>query len=136
MLISDYLSSNVIVCIFFYLTHSRELWQKYKNIFIRFGFKRNFKIYFLRFTRNIAKGWTKGLQNFRFGPGSGCDWYVKYCLYTMSVFEVECPKIMMSFCLIKKHLNLIKMHQDIIQRLVFIILLMEKITLISLFVKV
>ena len=37
MLISDYLSSNIIICIlFFYLTHFRELGQKYKNIFIQF----------------------------------------------------------------------------------------------------
>ena len=37
MLIIDYLSSNIIICIlFFYLTHFRELGQKYKNIFVRF----------------------------------------------------------------------------------------------------
>ena len=35
----------------------------------------------------------------------------------MAVFEVGFPKIMMSFCLVK-HLNLIKMHQDIIHMLV------------------
>ena len=49
--------------------------------------------------------------------------------YTMAVFEVECPKIMMRFCLVK-HLNLIKIHEDIIQRLVFIILLTKIMTLI------
>ena len=37
MLISDYLSSNILFCIFFfYLAHFRELGQKYKNIFVRF----------------------------------------------------------------------------------------------------
>ena len=34
-MISDYLSSNIIICIF-YLTHFRELGQKCRNIFIRF----------------------------------------------------------------------------------------------------
>ena len=36
MLISDYLSSNIIMFILFYLTHFRELGQIYKNIFVRF----------------------------------------------------------------------------------------------------
>ena len=36
MLISNHLSSNIITCIFFYLTHLRELGQKYKNFFVRF----------------------------------------------------------------------------------------------------
>ena len=37
MLISDYVSPNIIICLcFFYLTHFRELGQKYKNIFVRF----------------------------------------------------------------------------------------------------
>ena len=36
MLISNHLSSNIITCIFFYLTQFRELGQQYKNIFIRF----------------------------------------------------------------------------------------------------
>jgi hypothetical protein len=44
MLISDYLSYNIMICIlFFYLTHFRELEQKYKNIF---GSNENFKICF------------------------------------------------------------------------------------------
>ena len=37
MLISNYVSFNVIIRLcFFYLTHFRELGQKYKNIFVRF----------------------------------------------------------------------------------------------------
>ena len=36
MLISDYLSSNIIICIFFDLIHCRELGQKYKSIFVQF----------------------------------------------------------------------------------------------------
>ena len=37
MLISDYVSSNIIICLCFYhLTHFRELWQKYKIIFVWF----------------------------------------------------------------------------------------------------
>jgi hypothetical protein len=42
MLISDYLSSKIIIFVsfcFLDLTHFRELGQKYKNIFIRFWFK-------------------------------------------------------------------------------------------------
>ena len=35
MLISGYLSSNIIY-IFFDLTHFKELGQKYKNVFVRF----------------------------------------------------------------------------------------------------
>ena len=46
MLISDYLSSNIIICIFFDLTHFRELGQKQKNIQIVFGSNENFKICF------------------------------------------------------------------------------------------
>ena len=33
---SDYVSSNIIICLFFHLTNFRELGQKYKNIFVRF----------------------------------------------------------------------------------------------------
>ena len=34
MLISDYVSSDIIICIWFFdLIHFRELGQKYKNIF-------------------------------------------------------------------------------------------------------
>ena len=36
MLISDYVSSNMILCLFFHLTHFRELGQKYRNIFVLF----------------------------------------------------------------------------------------------------
>ena len=37
MLISDYLSSNIIICILFLIcTYFREVGQKYKNIFVRF----------------------------------------------------------------------------------------------------
>ena len=37
MLISDYLSSNIMICILFFdLIHFRELGQKYKNIFVKF----------------------------------------------------------------------------------------------------
>ena len=37
MLISNYVSFNIIICLcFFHLTHFRELGQKYKNIFVRF----------------------------------------------------------------------------------------------------
>ena len=36
MLISDYLSSNMIICIFFDLAYYREVGQKYRNIFVRF----------------------------------------------------------------------------------------------------
>ena len=43
MPISDYLSSNIIVCIF-ELTYFRELGQKYKNNFVGFWFKSVFEI--------------------------------------------------------------------------------------------
>ena len=33
---SDYLSSNIIICIFFDLIYFREVGQKYRNIFVRF----------------------------------------------------------------------------------------------------
>ena len=37
MLIIDYVSSNMIICLcFFHLTHFRELGQKYRNIFVLF----------------------------------------------------------------------------------------------------
>jgi hypothetical protein len=37
MLISDYLSSNIIICVLFFdLTHFRELGQKYRYIFVHF----------------------------------------------------------------------------------------------------
>ena len=35
MLISDYLSSNIIICILFFI-YFREVGQKYRNIFVRF----------------------------------------------------------------------------------------------------
>ena len=36
MLISEYLSSNIMISIFYYFTYLRELGQKYKNIFVQF----------------------------------------------------------------------------------------------------
>ena len=58
-------------------------WSYYMYCLIFFLIESIISMYWVFYyytTRNIAKGWTKGLQNFGFGLGSGCDWYVKYCL--------------------------------------------------------
>ena len=51
MLSSDYLLSNIIICIWFFdLTHFRELGQKYRNFYVPFWFKWKLWNLLLRFT--------------------------------------------------------------------------------------